>query len=154
MRAPMHPNYRNSFARTALTALPQWPILSNRRERTRVRVPRYRRIGRSDALALQSNGERHSGSSPQGLTRGPGQLPLIGASSFSAAGNRPESCSRIRGVAKATPRQEVFVSIFRSGPVSDHRLARFHLAAVVIACTAKARGDNRHKLAQMGRAAA
>ena len=28
MRAPMHPNYRNSFARTAI-ALPQDPILSN-----------------------------------------------------------------------------------------------------------------------------
>ncbi len=29
MRAPMHPNYRNSLARTAI-ALPQDPILSNR----------------------------------------------------------------------------------------------------------------------------
>jgi hypothetical protein len=26
----MHPNYRNSFARTAFIALPQCPILSNR----------------------------------------------------------------------------------------------------------------------------
>ena len=60
----------------------------------------------------------------------------------------------IRGVAKATPRQEVFVRVFRSGPVSDHRLARFHLAAVVMACTARKRGDSHHKLAQMGRAAA
>jgi hypothetical protein len=34
-------------------------------------------------------------------------------------------------------RQEVFVSKFRSGPVSNHRLARFHLAAVVDAGTAK-----------------
>ena len=60
----------------------------------------------------------------------------------------------IRGVAKATRRQEVFVRVFRSGPVSNHRLARFHLAAVVIACTAGDGGDNRNKLAQSGRAAA
>jgi hypothetical protein len=31
MRAPMHPNYRISFARPAFAALPQSPILADRR---------------------------------------------------------------------------------------------------------------------------
>ena len=145
----MHPNYRSSLARCALAALPQPDSVESAR-RPRVRAPRRRRIGRSDALALRANGERHSGSSPQGLTRGPGQLPLIGAFGFSEA---PEI---VRGFGVSRKRHLVrrsLSAIFRSGPVSNDRLARFHLAAVVIACTAKERGNNHHKLAQSGRAA-
>ena len=43
-------------------------------------------------------------------------------------------------------------AFFRSGPASNRRLARFHLATVVFACTARGRGSYRHKLAQVERA--
>jgi hypothetical protein len=47
MRAPMHPNYRKSFARTAFAALRQSLILSNRRG---VPACALRDVGESDIL--------------------------------------------------------------------------------------------------------
>ena len=40
-------------------------------------------------------------------------------------------------------------AFFPSGPVSNHRLACFHLATVVTSRTAKRRGDCHHKLARL-----